>query len=136
MAAEAIVFDDEDAANSERIRKRGGHLWSKHRFLAAQFDAFFDDDLWLSNARHANQMGQSLKSELETMPGITVASASEANELFIHLSRAQAEALWQRGHSFYEWPSLEGAFRLVTSFTTSQEDIDSFCTDLRALKAD
>ena len=134
MAAEAIVFFNQAAAgNAERIRKRGGHLWSKHRFLAAQFDAFLADDLWLANARHANQMGQSLKSQLRAIPGIEFASASEANELFVRMPKAQAEALWERGHAFYEWPSLDNTYRLVTSFTTEQAEVDAFCADLRGV---
>ena len=137
MAAEAIVFFNKSAAvNAERIRKRGGHLWSKHRFLAAQFDAFLDDDLWLANARHANQMGQSLKSQLQAIPGIEFASVSEANELFVRMPKPQAEALWECGHAFHEWPSLEGTYRLVTSFTTEQAEVDAFCDDLRALATD
>ena len=137
MAAEAIVFFNQAVAvNAERIRKRGGHLWSKHRFLAAQFDAFLADDLWLANARHANQMGQSLKSLLQAIPGIEFASASEANELFIRMPKAWAEALWKCGHAFYEWPSLDNTYRLVTSFTTEQADVDAFCADLRGLTTD
>ena len=137
MAAEAIVFFNQAVAvNAERIRKRGGHLWSKHRFLAAQFDAFLADDLWLANARHANEMGQSLKSLLQAIPGIEFASASEANELFVRMPKAVAEALWARGHAFYEWPSLDNTYRLVTSFTTEQADVDAFCADLKGVATD
>ena len=137
MAAEAIVFFNQAAAvNAERIRKRGGHLWSEHRFLAAQFDAFLDDDLWLANAHHANQMGQSLKSQLQAIPGIEFASVSEANELFVRMPKTWAEALWERGHAFYEWPSLDNTYRLVTSFTTEQAEVDAFCADLRRVATD
>ena len=137
MAAEAIVFFNKAAAlHAERIRKRGGHLWSKHRFLAAQFDAFLGDDLWLANARHANEMGQSLKSLLQAIPGIEFISASEANELFVRMPKAWAEALWECGHAFYEWPSLDNTYRLVTSFTTEQGNVDAFCADLRGVATD
>ena len=61
LAAEAVVFFDpaRGAALAER-RKRGGHLLSKHRFIAAQFEAFLDGDLWLDLARHANGMADRL----------------------------------------------------------------------------
>ena len=137
MAAEAIVFFNKAAAlHAERIRKRGGHLWSKHRFLAAQFDAFLGDDLWLANARHANKMGQSLRRQLQATPGIEFISASEANELFVRMPKAWAEALWECGHAFYEWPSLDNTYRLVTSFTTEQGNVDAFCADLRGVATD
>ena len=57
MAAEAVVFfDSARAASMPERRKRGGHLLSKHRFLAVQMEAFLTDDLWLTLARHANDM--------------------------------------------------------------------------------
>jgi len=41
--------------NFPYLRKRAAHLFSKTRFVAAQFEAYFRDDLWLKNARHANK---------------------------------------------------------------------------------
>ena len=65
MGAEAIVFfDRERAAGMDRRRKRGGHLLSKHRFVAAQMEAFLTDDLWLRLARHANAMADRLSDRL------------------------------------------------------------------------
>ena len=45
-------------------RKRAGHLLSKHRFLALQFEAFLEDDCWLRLARHANAMADRLAAGL------------------------------------------------------------------------
>ena len=65
MAAEAVVFFDRElAANMAERRKRAGHLLSKHRFLAVQFDAFLANDCWLRLARHANAMADLLASRL------------------------------------------------------------------------
>ena len=48
LAAEAVViFDRAQADAMHERRKRGGHLVSKQRFVAAQFDAFLADDNWL-----------------------------------------------------------------------------------------
>src|SRR5262249_57662346 len=65
LAAEAVVFFDpaRGAKMSER-RKRGGHLVSKHRFLAAQIEAYLADDLWLELARHAHAMADRLAAGL------------------------------------------------------------------------
>src|SRR4029079_12284111 len=63
LAAEAVVFfDAARGANMSARRKRGGHLVSKHRFIAAQIEAYFTDDLWLRLARHANAMADRLAS--------------------------------------------------------------------------
>ena len=65
LAAEAVVFfDAARGANMSERRKRGGHLVSKHRFIAAQIEAYFTDDLWLRLARHANAMADRLASGL------------------------------------------------------------------------
>ena len=70
LAAEAVVFfDPARAAGMSERRKRGGHLVSKHRFIAAQFEAYFADDLWLKLARHANAMADRLAEKL-TAAGI------------------------------------------------------------------
>jgi hypothetical protein len=42
------------------VRKQQMQLASKMRYLAAQFNALLDDDLWLRNARHANAMARRL----------------------------------------------------------------------------
>src|SRR5690606_40501465 len=69
FAAEAVVFFDPGRAASFGFRrKRGGHLWSKMRFLAAQFDAYLADELWLANARHANRLAAELAQGLAALP--------------------------------------------------------------------
>src|SRR5262249_57062229 len=61
LAAEAIVvFDPARADALAERRKRGGHLFSKHRFVAAQFEAFLADGLWLKLAAHPNAMADRL----------------------------------------------------------------------------
>ncbi len=65
LAAEAVVFFDRElAANMAERRKRAGHLLSKHRFLALQFQAFLANDCWLRLARHANAMADRLAAGL------------------------------------------------------------------------
>ena len=47
IGAEALViFDPAKAAEAPYLRKRAGQLFSKSRFIAAQFDAYFRDGLW------------------------------------------------------------------------------------------
>ena len=65
LAAEAVVFfDPARAAMMAERRKRAGHLVSKHRFIAAQFEAFLTDGLWLDLASHANRMADRLAATL------------------------------------------------------------------------
>ena len=137
LAAEAVLFFDSarGAGMSER-RKRGGHLVSKHRFIAAQIEAYLANDLWLKLARHANAMADRLAEGL-LRPGLVPVWPVEANELFVLLPRPASERLKAKGASFYPWTadSLPAAVkaspdeilvRLVTSFATTAEEVDAF----------
>ena len=133
LAAEAVVvFDPERAKYFGERRKRGGALLSKHRFLAAQMAAYLADDLWLRLARHANDMADRLAQKLAAL-GLKPLWPVEANLLFVALPRSLDSKLKAAGASYYVRPS-DGADlpsdrvlgRLVTSFSTRDEDIDRF----------
>ena len=133
MAAEAVViFDPARAAFFGERRKRGGHLLSKHRFLAAQFAAFLDGDLWVDLARHANAMASELGEKLAAI-GLPPLFPVEANLVFVALPRALDAQLQAAGASYYAWssetlrlPVDKVLARLVTSFATQGEDIECF----------
>ena len=133
LAAEAVVvFDPARAAFMAERRKRAGHLLSKHRFLAAQFSAYLADDLWLKLARHANAMADRLARRLETI-GLTPVWPVEANLVFVVLPRALDAKLKAAGASYYVRSSDNVACgadevlaRLVTSFATTEEDVERF----------
>lgn len=135
MAAEAVVyFDPAMARDFEFRRKRAGHLFSKMRFLSAQLEAYLDNDLWLRNARHANAMATRLGEGLAGIDGIIMASAVEANEVFVRLPVATFKRLLTTEARFHPWPNAADAaeghqhqtIRLVTSFATSAEDVARF----------
>jgi threonine aldolase len=131
MAAEALIFfNPDDAVMAEFHRKRGGHLWSKHRYLAAQLDAYLEDDLWLELATASNANMAKLRSGISSSKNASILAGGDGNELFIAMEEGVAEGLLQRGHMFYAWPSLPKVYRLVTSFTTTTAEIDEFIEDL------
>lgn len=125
MAAEAVVFFNSALAETFHYRrKRGGHLWSKMRFLTAQLDAYLTNDLWLRYAAHANQMAARLAEGLATLPGATLYYPVEANEVFITLPAAIAKNLLAEGFQFYLWD--HDTIRLVTAFDTQESEVDAF----------
>ena len=72
--AEAIVlFDPAKAAEMAFIRKRAAQLYSKSRFIAAQFDAYFEDGLWLETARHANSLAARLAGHIRASKKLRLA---------------------------------------------------------------
>jgi len=137
LAAETILFfDPARAAGMQERRKRAGHLLSKHRFVAAQMEAYLADDLWLRLARHANAMAGQLGRGLAAA-GHGPVWPVEANEVFVALPRATCDRLQDAGASFYPWTtdslpdghaSPEGStlIRLVCSFATVADDVERF----------
>jgi threonine aldolase len=135
--AEAVVFLDRDLARDMAfLRKRAGQLFSKGRFVSAQFSAYFRDGLWLETARGANAMAVRLADGLAAVPGVRLAWRPEANEVFAVMGSALMHDLHSKGARFHEWPVPgdhrgevgrgEVLCRLVTSFATTEADVDRF----------
>jgi threonine aldolase len=136
LAAEAVVFFDAGLAREfEFRRKRGGHLFSKMRFISAQLDAYLSDGLWLDNARHANAMARRLVAGLTTLKGTQLLYPVEANEIFVVLPARIHDALQDAGAQYHPWPSDrpgERAYRLVTAFDTDPADVEHFLSIAKA----
>lgn len=111
MMAEALVFfGGSGGAGVRELKKRGGHLLSKGRFVAAQIRAMLKDDLWLANARAANAGAAVLAAAC----GDRLMYPVEANELFVRISAEEVADLRAKGFDFYDWG--DGAARLVVSW--------------------
>src|SRR5690606_4152682 len=118
------------------LRKRAAQLFSKTRFVSAQFEAYFATDLWLDSARHANDMAARLADIIEAAPGLRLAWQAEANGLFPVLDRTTADGLHAAGGLFNRWRKPcghadalgddEAIYRLVTSFATTADEIQHF----------
>lgn len=133
MSAEALVFFDPQLADVVRYRrKRAGHLQSKGRFLAAQILALLEDDLWLANGRAANAAA----AEIAAAAHERLIQPVEANEVFITLSPAEAQALRAQGFEFYDWPApagAPGAARLVTAWNSRDDHVAALANAIARL---
>lgn len=127
-AAEAVVFFDlERVGDFERHRKRSGHLVSKMRFVSAQLRAYLTDDLWLRNARLANAMAARLATGLAPLDGVELLVPTDANEVFAIMPPSLVASLHEAGARFYvEHVGGVAAVRLVTSFNTTEAEVDTF----------
>ena len=133
-----VVLDPAKAKDLPFLRKRAAQLFSKSRFISAQFEAYFKGDLWLEMARHSNAMAQSLSTVFSSSNRARLAWKPDANEVFAVMPMKLMEDLSGRGARFYPWAkpaSFDGAIgddetlcRFVTSFATVEEDIDAFRT--------
>jgi threonine aldolase len=135
--AEALLcFKPELVEDFAYLRKRTGHLFSKSRFIAAQFEAYFRDGLWLDLARHANSMAQELAGVVENSANSRLAWPVQANQVYAVMNRERAAAMLEAGAAFHEWPRPaahrdvtekgEGLYRLVTNFSTESAEIEAF----------
>ncbi len=133
LGAEAVIlFDPAKGEELAYRRKRGGHLFSKMRFVSAQLEAYVEDDLWLENARHANRMAARLAAGIERLEGARLLFKVEANELFVAMPEKALAALAAAGAQFYRWGGERAhAIRLVASFMTREEEVDSFLAACR-----
>lgn len=128
-----IIFDPAKAWEFELRRKRGGHLFSKHRYLSAQMEAYLTDDLWIRLAKQANAAGARLEAGLTQINSFEMTNPRDANMLFCKMSRAAHNRAVDGGAMYYmersEGPDDELIdCRLVCSWSTTDEEIDQFVT--------
>ncbi|HEY6630783.1 MAG TPA: low specificity L-threonine aldolase [Rhizobiaceae bacterium] len=136
MAEAVIVLNPDLARNLPMLRQRAGQTFSKSRFMAAQFEAYLADDLWLEMARHANAMAARLAGVLRGSRRCRLAWEPQANEVFAVVGKEKAGQLRAVGARFHEWgmpQSFDGdvhedeaIYRFVTSFATTAEEVDRF----------
>lgn len=135
FCAEAIVFMNEHLARDFVLRrKQAMQLASKLRYMSVQFTALLTNDLWLSNARHANAMARRLSDGLAAIPGITVTQKVEANEIFVAVPERAIRQL-NEAASLHVWNETTSELRLVCSFQTTESEVDGFVARARAIVA-
>lgn len=113
-------------------RKQAMQLCSKMRFIAAQFKAYFTDDLWKRNAEHSNAMARQLYNAIKDEKGLDVVYPVQANGVFVRLPRKVWTRL-QEKYFFYDWDEDDNVVRFMCSFDTTTEDIVSFADTLKEL---
>lgn len=125
MGEAVLIFNPELAVNTKYIRKQSMQLFSKMRFVGAQFIAYFKDDLWRKTATHANKMAKLLEGEILKIPQIKITRPVEANGVFAEIPQEIIEPLQQR-FFFYIWDETKSEVRWMTSFDTEEKEIFEF----------
>jgi threonine aldolase len=134
LGVEAVViFDPAKAWEFELRRKRGGHLFSKHRYLSAQMEAYLADDLWLRLAGQANAAGQRLSAGIKGIPGMGLCDDVAANMMFPTFPRGTHDRIEAKGVKYYRYPDtpMGESARFVTSWSTTDADVDAVLAALR-----
>ena len=131
LTAEAVVFfKPELVGNFPYLHKRSGQLLSKMRFISAQLEAYVSNDVWLRNARNANNMAKLLSEGLAKFPDIKLAYTAQSNEVFVHLPSSTINLLNAKGYNVSE-DELDGkSVRFVTAWNTVSDDIDKLISTI------
>jgi threonine aldolase len=125
-----VVLNPEAVRGMAFLRKLSMQLASKMRFVSVQFDALLSGDLWLRNATHANAMAVRLEAAVRGVDGVHVQRLVQANAVFAILPPA-VTAVLQKRYPFYVWEEHSGEVRWMTSFDTTEADVDGFATALK-----
>ena len=128
LTAEAVVFFDPALVRDfELRRKRAGHLLSKSRYVAAQLLAYVESGVWQRNAARTNALAQ----RIGAAAGAALLHPVEANEVFVRLGVAGAQALRAAGFDFYDWGAeAAGEARFVVSWDQPEDDVRALCAAL------
>lgn len=133
MMGEAVIsFRPEITENLPFVRKQSAQLASKLRYMSAQFIPYLENNLWLENARHANACALRLAEALKQFPQIRFTQKIESNQLFFILPPEKVSKLMEH-YFFYMWNEERSEARLVTSWDTTEEDIESFIRTLHEI---
>jgi len=133
MMGEAVLFfNPELAKNAKYIRKQSMQLYSKMRFVSAQFLAYFENELWKRNAVHSNKMAQLLELEIKNIPSIQLTQNVDANGVFA-IVPGEIIPVLQEKYFFYMWDEKRSEVRWMTSFDTQEEDILNFTALIKSL---
>ena len=131
---ELVVFFDKKASGDFQYRvKQAGHLGSKMRFLAAPWLGLLEGDVWLQNARHANEAARGLAQRLRNEAGIESIFPVESNAVFVQMDDELLRGLHARGWRFYKFMEPD-IYRLMCSWSTTDEDISTLLGDVLAIK--
>lgn len=131
MFGEAVIFKNREYSQDFCfVRKQGLQLASKMRFIAVQFEALLTDDLWLKNAAHANRMACLLRDRVQDIKKVTILHPVETNFVFAGLPEEIIPAILEEV-LFYTWGHEGGQVRWVTTFDTTEADIDRLVATLK-----
>ncbi len=136
LGAEAVIFlDAASSVGSKYVRKQVTQLPSKMRYLAAQFNAVLENDLWIDLATHANAMATELHRLTVDIPGVELDRPPAVNSLFPRLP-PECIAPLRDWCFFWDWDTTRHEVRWMTSWDTTIEDVTTFAAGVRAIVVD
>lgn len=125
-----LVINDAFKEEAKFIRKNTAQLASKMRYLSCQFTAYLQDNLWQQCASNANKLAKRLCNGLIQIAGVEMTQPLESNQLFLTMPRPIIDKLLE-DYFFYFWNEEINEIRFVTSWDTTEEDVDALLESIR-----
>ncbi|HED38478.1 MAG TPA: aminotransferase class I/II-fold pyridoxal phosphate-dependent enzyme [Ignavibacteria bacterium] len=134
LLGEAIVICNDNIKKDFRYNlKQKGGLLAKGRILGIQFLELFTNDLFFDLGKHANLMATKLSKEISNL-GYEFLTQPVSNQIFPIFQNDLIDKLSEK-YGFYVWQKIDdkkSAIRLVTSWATKEENVESFVVDLKS----
>ncbi len=129
LVAEALIFMGRaKGLYSIHLQKQAMQLISKQRFIAAQLQALYGTGLWKLNATRANETAKRIAAILKKYGKENIRfsfPSIDANAIFVSMPERCIEELLKRC-SCYVWDRRLNIVRIMTSWSTSDDDIARF----------
>lgn len=125
MGAEAVLLRRDVASpRAAFLRKSSTQLPSKMRYASAQFVEALTSGLWLETASHSNAMARRMYEKLRHVDSLRL-SPPQVNSMYPVLP-GEAKKKLQNWNFFWDWDESIGQVRWMTSWDTTEEDVDRF----------
>lgn len=135
LFGEAVVIANDELKTDFRyfIKQKGGML-AKGRLLGVQFEALFEDGLYMEISRHAIRLADRLRQAFAEM-GFPMLVENTTNQLFPVMPDSLLDCLKEKyGYCYQERvDAAHSAVRFCTSWATREENVDSLIEDLKRL---
>lgn len=138
LFGEAVVMSNDELKKDFRylIKQKGGML-AKGRLLGVQFEALFEDGLYMEISRHADRLADKLR-EAFTQAGFPFLVENQTNQIFPVIPDSVLKKLGENyGYTYQERvDETHSAVRFCTSWATKEDNIDRLIADLKRLTED
>lgn len=136
LFGEAVVIANEELKKDFRyfIKQKGGML-AKGRLLGVQFEALFEDGLYLKISEHADRLADKLRTAF-TEAGYPFLVENKTNQIFPVMPDSVLEKLKEKyGYCYMDRvDETHSAVRFCTSWATSEENVDALIADLKNIR--
>jgi len=132
MFGESVVITNPSIAEDFRyLMKQRGGMMAKGWLLGLQFEALFEDDLYLRISAHADKLADQIRQTLASL-GYDLYLPGTTNQIFVTLPDKLLNEL-SKEFTFANWEKSEEnntTVRFCTSWATIQENVNKLCDTL------